>query len=194
MPSIGGLGGFVLISLPIPWCHFARTHHVTGRLDTYGLVQPVADAFPPGPRALVAQWDSWEAWLIHRSIGIRHQEHKMFYQYLVQTLPPRSEGARIGWEERPVTSAGPVGVLGWGLPNVAIIDSWGLNDRIVARFPARPSAHRLRQMAHERQAPDGYVECFRTNLLLEPPHVRVVPRPAPLRDDDIRACEKRHWN
>ena len=49
----------------------------------------------------------------------------------------REEGARIRWEQRAVVALWTVGVVGWVLPEVAIIDRFGLNDRVIARAPPR---------------------------------------------------------
>jgi arabinofuranosyltransferase len=84
-----------------------------------------------------------------------------------------------------------VGVVGWALPNVAILDKLGLNDRVVASSP--PTGGPDRQMAHDRRAPPGYVECFSPNVQMEYKRVWVVPRPEPLTEEDVRACEARFW-
>jgi hypothetical protein len=42
----------------------------------------------------------------------------------------------------------------------AILDTLGLNDRVVARLPPPPRAEG-RQMAHDRRAPRSYAACFR---------------------------------
>ena len=71
---------------------------------------------------------------------------------------------------RAVTHQGLVGYLGWVLPQVAIIDALGLNDYVIARNEAtraEQSDRPERQMAHDREAPEGYVECFRPNVVLE---------------------------
>ena len=83
------------------------------------------------------------------------------------------------------------------LPQVAIIDALGLNDYVIARNEAtraEQSDRPERQMAHDREAPEGYVECFRPNVVLENNYiVKVRPRRHPLTDDDIVECEARDW-
>ena len=54
-----------------------------------------------------------------------------------------------------------VGWPGWVLPDVAILDGRGLNDRVVARTAPPPG--KRRHMAHDRKPPPGYVQCFRPN-------------------------------
>jgi arabinofuranosyltransferase len=84
-----------------------------------------------------------------------------------------------------------VGMGGWVLPNVAIIDRFGLNDRVVARTPPDSSLQRL--MAHERRPPAGYVECFRPNVTVRAGSLHVESREEPLTDEDIERCERTAW-
>jgi len=186
-------GVFILASAPLPW-----VHHLTTSISGRGLktVTPVAPRFPPGLRWYARQFDQLQAWLIHRSVAVRQEEHAAFHRWLEEFLPPRAEGAAIDWDDRPVTAAGSVGVLGWRLPHVAIIDRLGLNDYQIARAP-RPPRRGPRQMAHERRPPEGYVECFRPNVVIAPrdgegePKNQIVvePRRRPLTDAEITRCE-----
>ncbi len=182
----------VAASWPIPWVHWAATHDLETRGETYRLRMPIHDRFPPPLRPAVAAWDRWQAWLIERHVGMRHQEHKVFHRHQLAGLPPREAGRTLRWEEhRAVTVTRTVGVPGWVLPEVAILDLFGLNDAVIAR---NPELREPRWMAHARQPPPGYLECFRPNLRLR--HGRpleLAPRRVPLTDDEIRACEERRW-
>jgi arabinofuranosyltransferase len=84
-------------------------------------------------------------------------------------------------------------------PDVAIIDTLGLNDHVIARnqdLRTTRGAHvkGSRQMAHDRQAPPGYVQCFRPNFRVRL-GVGVIPgqRTQALTKHDIVACEDRFW-
>ena len=88
---------------------------------------------------------------------------------------------------------GTVGVPGWVLPHVAIIDEFGLNDRVVARTP-RPARSAERLMAHDRGPPPGYVECFLPDLSLRAGGgIEVHPRTQPLTERRIQECERSYW-
>ena len=51
-----------------------------------------------------------------------------------------------------------------------------------------------RKMAHERLARPDYLACFRPNLAIDTSGgYALLERPAPLRDEDIAACEDRWW-
>jgi len=191
-PVLLVLATFCLVSWPIPWTHWAHTHDLTSRRSTFRLAKPMAGHFPPPLSYAVMEWDELQSWLVSHAIGRRHQEHKAFWRTLVRKYPTRAEGSAIRWEEEhPVMEAAAVGVVGWMLPNVAIIDFFGLNDRIIARNPV-PHGDQHR-MAHDRRPPEGYVECFRPNAWLgKKRDVKVYPRDKPLTDADIVACEAKY--
>jgi hypothetical protein len=77
---------------------------------------------------------------------VRHQEHKIFYEHQSAVWPSRECGSRILWDQRAVLAQGMVGVPGWVLPGVAIIDIYGLNDRVIARNPRDSDGER--RMGH----------------------------------------------
>jgi arabinofuranosyltransferase len=189
--AVAAVAAFVVVSWPIPWTHWLETRALTTRAQTLRMARPIAPRFPAPLRPAVAVWDDWQAWLARRRVCVRHQEHKVFWLYQVQRLPTRSEGSAIGWEQRAVTVRGSVGVPGWVLPEVAVIDEFGLNDRVIARNPQ--PRYRIRRMAHDRIPPAGYVECFRPNLEIRDGALRLEARDRPLTDDEIRACESRDW-
>jgi arabinofuranosyltransferase len=191
--SIALLSTFLLCSYPLPWLHWWRTRGLTTREDTLFLHQELAPELPFPLRPVVAAWDAWQGWLISHAICMRHQEHKVFFAWMSARLPSREEGAKVSWSGHPVIVASGVGVLGWVLPHVAVIDSLGLNDRVIAHTaPVGPRRRRL-MMAHERQAPPGYVECFMPNVAVAAGRVQVISRAVPLTGEQIRACESRLW-
>ena len=66
-------------------------------------------------------------------------------------------------DDPPVLGGKAVGVLGWALPDVAIIDEHGLNDAVVARAPiAEPEPAAIEQtrafLASQDRDGDGWVD------------------------------------
>jgi len=191
---------FIACAQPIPWAHWAKTHNLETRQGTFRLIQPVAPSFPKWIRPVVAKWDRWQDWLIAHSVCMRHQEHKVFGVSQRNLLPERGEmDPPPNAQGEPVVAFGLAGVLGWVFPDVAVIDTLGLNDHVVARNTvlrgARdPRAQEGRQMAHDRKPPPGYVECFRPNVGL---HLQfgmyLIPRTHPLTKRDIIECEDKFW-
>ena len=85
-----------------------------------------------------------------------------------------------------------IGVPGWVLPNVAILDWFGLNDAVIAHAKPTRTTSEERQMAHDRGPPEGYIECFRPNVFVRTNgKLGVRPRARDLTADEIRACEER---
>jgi arabinofuranosyltransferase len=182
---------FLSVSWPVPWIHWARTRNLETRTETHFLFREIAPAFPAFLRPAVSAWDGWQSWLTEHRVCVRHQEHKVFYDYQIRSWITREQGLEIPWSERNVLAHGTVGVPGWMLPHVAIIDLAGLNDRVIARHPVEPD--KIRLMAHDRSPPPGYVACYRPNVTLEVHGPKIMIRREPLTDDEIRACEEA-WN
>jgi arabinofuranosyltransferase len=179
----------VLASWPIPWVHWAETRGLRTRDQTHLLFAPIAQRFPAPLRWPVERWDRLQEWLIGHAVCLRHQEHKVFHEFMRARLPSRAEGSKIRWDDRMVMAAGNIGVLGWALPEVAILDTSGLTDRIVARTPIDET--RERRMAHDRQPPAGYLECFQPNARIE--DAALVFHRRPLSDQAIAGCEALGW-
>jgi arabinofuranosyltransferase len=183
----------LLASWPIPWVHWLRTRNLMTRDAVYKLATPVANAFPWPFRPLAAEWDSLQWWLVAHLVCVRHQEHKINALYDVVELPPREQGELIPWDAHDVYAGRTIGVTAWALPNVAVIDFFGDNDRVIAEHPVHYQAGELRQMIYNRIPPSGYVPCFRANVRLDHAgHYSVGSRP--LTDEEIQACEAKEWH
>ena len=187
---------FIVLSWPVPWIHWAATHNLNDRQTTVVMRVAVAKAaqrnFPWMPSLVVnylRAFDQLQSWLIGHYVCMRHQEHKVLYLHLAETLPTRAEGLKAPDAGYPVLTAGSVGVVSWVLPRVNIIDAYGLNDYVVAR---NPDLNLPIEMAHERRPPRGYVECFASNVVLEGGRVRVVERTEPINAEKIRNCEQQY--
>ncbi len=179
------------VALPLPWVHYSRTRNLITRASTYMMFVPVADAFPAPLRWYADLFDELQRWMMKRHVGTRHQEHKIFYEESVRAIVSREVGSRVTAEDKAVLATGMVGVPGWNMPEVAIIDTKGLNDWVVARNPVTESPG-VRLMAHERDPPPGYVECFEPNVGFENGQVRLIDRATPLTDQRIRDCETKY--
>lgn len=175
----------ILLSLPLQWGHWTLTHHLNTRAETGFLRVSLSDAaqskymwLPPPLIAYLRAYDDTEFWLIERAIGMRHQEHKIFQQWLSDTLGPRPIDLQPpDREQQRVMLAASVGVISWRYGDVNVIDILGLNDYVIAREPMVEGGY----MAHNRVAPPGYLECF-----VNPPRNHEA---VPITGDQIRACE-----
>jgi arabinofuranosyltransferase len=178
---------FVLLSLPVPWTHWALTRHLETRKQTYVMRVPVAPSWPDPLRWYARLFDEAQSWLIYHHVCMRYQEHKVFWEYQIARYPTREEGSRITAEGLPVFLGHGVGVPSWVLPNVNIIDRFGLNDYVIARTPV--AADSVRFMAHTRSPPPGYVESFRPNVAIRQGRMTVRKRRTPLTAAEIVQVE-----
>ncbi|MBC8066754.1 MAG: hypothetical protein IAG13_00345, partial [Deltaproteobacteria bacterium] len=181
------LAAFVICSWILPWTHWAGTRELRTRQATAALIHPVAPDLPPLLSTYAEPFDHLQRWLIVRMICVRHQEHAMFYESKIASLPPREDGERIGPEGVPIAASGEAGYISWVLPHVAIIDTFGLNDYYIARN----TEHTQMLMAHSRTPPPGYVEAFKVNTYVKNGTWKVKRRKHPLTAEHIVAIERR---
>jgi len=188
---IGVLVVFLVLSIPVPWTHWAVSRTLETREDTYQMHVPVAPHWPKALRWYAQIFDQMQGWLISHLVCCRHQEHKIAYTWWSGTqIPTREMGKKMPSSDYPVMIAhGGIGALGWALPQVNLIDLLGLNDYVIARSPATPKEIRL--MAHDRLPPAQYVDAFRPNVTYGKPGAIIMqPRERPLTAEEIKSIEK----
>lgn len=200
-PTAAGatLGLLVVSSWVLPWTDYAHMRQLTLDEEIRKLHVPLADKVPAAIRPWAALHDRLEHWCVRHGIAASHQTHKWFRIRYAERLPSREEGlAMLGasdWRSDdwatsfPIVALNSVGVPAWNMPYIAIIDRFGLNDRVIARNPPKPS--RFRFSAHDRKPPEGYVECFRPNATVLD-GVTFKLRSEPYDAEVIRACEAEH--
>lgn len=128
-----------------------------------------------------------QAWLINHGNCMRHQEHKVFFNGVYNSvIPSRSVGEKITSDGYPVIVAGTVGLTAWSLPNVNVIDYFGLNDYVIARNRVKFEEIPL---AHERIPPVGYLGCLKPNVEIADRGIKIIEREEPLTAEQIIACE-----
>jgi arabinofuranosyltransferase len=179
---------FVALSWPIQWTHWLVTKDYTTRDDTWIMRIPVAPQFPAPVRWYAEAFDDLQFWLIEHHVCMRHQEHKVFYEFMAARLPARSLNVPQLAGEHPIAAFQSVGIAGWVFPKVAILDAFGLNDYVIARNPERP--RHMRYMAHDRMPPQGYLESFSLNYgLLGDQSAGFIRREYEISTDEIKETE-----
>jgi arabinofuranosyltransferase len=190
--TLAALVAMILLGWPIPWLHWFATQERIAQGEKRDPPLALAPRFPTPLRGYVAAWDELEYWLFAHFVGLRQSTHKLFAEHQLAHFPTRAQGLRFDARGFPVLAHNAVGVPGWVLPNVAILDTQGLNDAVIARSPPVSSESSRRHMAHDRKPPDGYLLCFRPNLFVTAQDVLTVGRrEIDLSPDEIRACEER---
>ncbi len=194
MFAISSLVALIVFSLPIPWVHHFYEKKITSMKLVDTLQITAADKLPFFLWPLAKPDDILQKWLTDHLVCIRRQEHKLFYERQVRKCPSRSLVVPEYAGKYPTAYFTTVGVPGWVFPKVAIIDGYGLNDYVIARF--KPAHSRVRSMAHERYPPYGYYESFEPNVELIPGgQAEYFRRPAgkELTAEKIKALEK-YWD
>ena len=190
--TLAALVVMIALGLVIPSTHWWHTRTLVERAETFKLRYEVAPLLPQPLRAYAALWDGLEDWLIGHLVGCRHQEHKVFGEHQLSRLPTRAQGSQISSDGYPVTTGRTIGVPGWVLPHVAVIDWFGLNDVVIAHAKPSFTSSDERQMAHDRGPPDGYLECFRPNVVVHPNgKLGVRLRAKDLTPEEVIRCEAR---
>jgi arabinofuranosyltransferase len=123
------LQGLLLLAGVFGWFHHASTCD-----DAPGGFRALAPGAPAILRPVVREYDRWQAWLRLRAICMPQSSHRQLTEFLLATLPPRQADPR-GFASLPMLRAAAVGVVGWNLPDIAVLDEHGLNDWVIARNP-----------------------------------------------------------
>ncbi len=134
--AVGSLGLFLVLAQPVAWIKCAFDDGA------------VAPHLPAMLRPLVQPYDAWQRWLNERAVCMRNFHMKENFAILAKEAPSREEGERIAFDGFPVHATPTVGITGWVLPNVAIIDIHGLNDWVIARTPVPNAEQRLASRIH----------------------------------------------
>ncbi|MFN9304883.1 MAG: hypothetical protein ACK6DT_02300 [Planctomycetota bacterium] len=126
--------GALLLAGGAGWFHLACTS--ASRAEGIAAVTPRAPAIV---RPLTRWFDRQQIWLFLRFIGLRCNHHAARLQSIAPRFPARVRHPDAA-TSLPIRAESAVGLPGWMLPDVALIDVYGLNDWVVARTPVRPHA------------------------------------------------------
>jgi hypothetical protein len=83
----------------------------------------------------IARWfDRQQVWLFFRYIGLRCNHHAARLETLRARFPARVRLAADA-NDVPIRAESAIGLPGWCMPELALIDVYGLTDWVVARTP-----------------------------------------------------------
>ncbi len=130
-------------------------------------------------------------WVTHKWFRIHHGRRFPSREEVLATFGPEDwQPGATGKTAFPITGLQAVGIPAWNLPYVAILDKYGLNDRVIARN--LPKLERHRWSAHDRFPPPGYVDCFKPSVDVQDKFV-VKGRAEAFGADDIVRCEDKFF-
>lgn len=173
---VAGLAAAVLLavySTILQLAHISLTHDYRNRAESFRLDAEITrDAFPlafmlPGMQTLTEAYNSALRYTSQHSIGIRYQEHRLFWRHQLELFGAYQGKADNLFPADAVMQFSTVGIMPYSLPNLTIIDALGLTDSTIARNPVLQH-NRDRQLAHDRFPPEGYLERRGVNLEVLP--------------------------
>ena len=121
----------------------------------------------PGMPALVAISNDLRLDSEPNFVGLRTQQH---HQYNAPTIPgwqAYEESSRLVIPTDAVMYTSTIGIVSYYLPNLTVIDLFGLADHTIARNPVTLTSSE-RRIAHDRSAPPGYLQRRGVNIRLFP--------------------------
>ena len=121
----------------------------------------------PGMDRLYGINEDLRAELAERFIGIRFVRHRQALDGAVKKFLPYEGVLRGKMPEDAVTVQGVLGVRGYYLAEMKVVDYHGLTDKTVARNPVVVS-NGERRMGHDRVPPYGYLERRGVNMWIWP--------------------------
>jgi arabinofuranosyltransferase len=198
--AVGSLALLVALSWPLPWLDVAQLWDITDREEIKRVRRPLADKVPLPLWPWAVLHDDLEERAVAHSVGVAWQTHKQFLLVTASRLPTQEQvlkefgpgswdGTLPARRSFPVVVLPAVGLAAWRLPYVAIIDRFGLNDKVIARTPPPPNRHRFQ--AHDRWPPKGYLACFEPNVSVFD-SFEIDDRKAPMTAERIITCEAEH--
>ena len=122
----------------------------------------------PGMPALSAISNDLRLSISLQTVGKRFSETRELVEFLIKEDWQAYETIEQSIiPDDAVTIFHAIGVAPYYLPNLTVIDLFGLTDAVVARNPVT-HPNQERQMAHDREPPPGYLEERGVNITLRP--------------------------
>lgn len=164
----------LVYGLAIPVAHDLSAFQRGGRGETGRMKVELTPSSAPWvwalpPNALwMSSYHAWQFWCVDHSILSRHREHQDFARLMRSWFEEIKPWSTAGiWPADAVSAESSIGVYGYFLADLPVIDKKGLTDATVARHEVTtPNAQR--QMAHDRSPPPGYLESRGYNLEVDP--------------------------
>ena len=128
----------------------------------------------PGLRPLNAAAERLRSRLVRHYVGNRLPEHREFAAERLRRWARYERMARGLIPADAVTLMKATGVTAFYLPDLTVVDWYGLTDATIARSPVVKS-NRLRRLAHDRSPPPGYLEARGVNINIHPALDREQP-------------------
>ncbi|MFO0658832.1 MAG: hypothetical protein U0165_03215 [Polyangiaceae bacterium] len=170
--SIAGLGLLLEYGTILQRAHEALTVSKNNRGNAYKLYAEVTIKNTPELASLywlpeqLEDYNTSSWYCVDHQSCTRRGEHRAYWQLLESEYGPYRELDRLAHELIPrggVWAREAVGIAPYYLPNIDVIDLYGLTDAVIARTPVERS-NKERVMAHDRHPPPGYLDQRGVNM------------------------------
>ncbi len=121
----------------------------------------------PGMPALVAISNDLRLSSEPNFVGLRTHQHHGFNAPAIPGWQAYEESSRQVIPSDAVMYESSIGIVSYYLPNLTVIDLFGLADHTIARNPVTLT-NSERRIAHDRSAPPGYLQRRGVNIRLYP--------------------------
>ena len=122
----------------------------------------------PGMPMLVAVSNNLRRQTSRRFVALPFAEHREFANEQLRMWKPYENMEKGVIPDDALMASGALGIRFYYLPDLKVINTYGLTDATVARNPVETPNHQ-RLMAHDRQPPPGYLEERGVNFTIHPP-------------------------
>lgn len=158
----------VVYGAALPLAHDARALTIDRMIYRMHLDLSTTDApwlwAVPGVPLLLPAYNPLGAWLADHAVAARARTHHNFAEMMLRRYGAfREFEDETLFSEDAVTKASSIGVIGFYLDDIVLIDILGLTDHTVARTPTDKS-NASRRMGHDRRPPPGYLDARGYNL------------------------------
>ncbi len=122
----------------------------------------------PGVQPLVAITNDllWD--LNQQFVGLRAAPHHRFAQPRIRAWAPYEHMERDMIPDDALMAMEAIGIPPYYVPDLTVVDVYGLTDATVARSPVVTANHD-RVIAHDRRPPSGYLNQRGVNFIIHPP-------------------------
>ena len=122
----------------------------------------------PGMTALVSISSELRRQAVRQGVAAPSAEHREFANLMRASWSPYASMKRGFFPDDAVVSEGTIGIFSYYLPDVRIIDLFGLTDAVIARNKVM-TPNRQRAIAHSRTPPPGYLKRRGVNIWIRRP-------------------------
>ena len=122
----------------------------------------------PGMAVLVSISNDLRRLAVEQRIAVPFAKHRTFASERIEIWKPYENMERGLIPTQALAKDGTIGIPYYYLPDLRVVDIFGLTDATIARNPV-DTPNFMRRIAHDRRPPPGYLEARGVNIRVHPP-------------------------